>query len=90
MIKLRDGRLAITYGYRAEPDGIRARLSSDQGQTWSEEIILRKDAAAWDLGYPRTVQRPDGKLVTIYYYNDAVDKERYIGGTIWDPGAAVQ
>lgn len=48
--------------------------------------MLRKDGAAWDLGYPRTVERPDGRLVTIYYYNDDQDGERYIGATIWDPG----
>ena len=90
MIKLKDERLAMTYGYRAEPYGIRARLSSDRGQTWGDEIILRKDAGNWDLGYPRTVQRPDGKIVTIYYYNDSPDKERYIGATIWDPGKAAK
>ena len=34
MIMLKDGLLAITYGYRPEPYGIRARLSSDKkGQT---------------------------------------------------------
>jgi len=33
MIMLKDGLLAITYGYRSEPYGIRARLSSDKGQT---------------------------------------------------------
>lgn len=86
MIKLKDGRLAITYGYRAEPYGIRARLSSDNGETWGEEIILRKDGGNWDLGYPRTVQRPDGKIVTVYYFNDVPGEERYIAATIWDPG----
>jgi len=86
LTRLKDGRLALTFGFRAEPYGIRARLSSDSGDTWGEEMILRKDAAVWDLGYPRTVQRPDGKIVTIYYYNDASDQERYIGATIWDPG----
>ena len=86
MIKLRDGRLAVTYGFRAEPYGIRARLSSDNGETWSPEIILRQDGGNWDLGYPRTVQREDGNLLTVYYYNNNADAERYIGGTIWDPG----
>jgi len=86
LIKLKDGRLAVTYGYRAEPYGIRARLSSDNGQTWGDEIILRQDGGNWDLGYPRSAQRPDGKIVTVYYYNDAADQERYIGATIWDPG----
>jgi hypothetical protein len=86
MIKLKDGRLAITYGFRSEPYGIRARLSSDDGLTWGDEINLRGDGGWWDLGYPRTVQRPDGKIVTVYYFNDHKDQERYIAATIWDPG----
>ena len=86
MIQLQDGRLAITYGVRRLPFGIRARLSNDSGQTWGEEIILRNDGGNWDLGYPRTVQRPDGKIVTVYYFNEAADRERSIGATIWDPG----
>ena len=85
MIQLQDGRLAITYGVRKPPFGIRARLSTDQGLTWGEEIILRDDGGNWDLGYPRTVQRPDGKIVTIYYYNEDETKERFIGATIWNP-----
>ena len=86
LVALRDGRLALTYGYRAEPFGIRARLSRDGGQTWDAERVLRADASDWDLGYTRTVQRPDGRLVTVYYYNDRSAVERYIAATIWDPG----
>ncbi len=86
LVRLRDGRLVMTYGYRLEPYGIRARISPDNGLSWSQDIILRKDGGAFDLGYTRTVQRPDGNLVTVYYYNDAADRERYIGATLWDPG----
>jgi hypothetical protein len=32
------------------------------------------------------VQRSDGKILTVYYFNDHPDTERYIGATIWDPG----
>lgn len=85
LVKLRDGRLVVTFGYRAEPFTIRARISQDQGKTWSNDIILRSGATDWDLGYTRSVQRPDGKIVTVYYYNDASSPERYIGGTIWTP-----
>ena len=85
LVKLSDGRLAVTFGYRAEPFTIRARISSDQGQTWGNDIILREGATDWDLGYTRSVPRPDGKIVTVYYYNDATSTERYIGGTIWTP-----
>jgi hypothetical protein len=74
----------VTFGYRAEPFSIRARVSGDEGKSWSEDIILRSDAVDWDLGYTRTVQRPDGKLVTVYYYNDASSPERYIGATVWE------
>jgi len=85
MIRLRDGRVALSYGYRAAPYGLRARISEDGGETWQEERVLRDDAGNWDIGYPRTVQRPDGKLVTIYYHNDSHEGERYIAATIWEP-----
>jgi hypothetical protein len=29
--------------------------------------------------------RPDGKVVTVYYFNDDSKKERFIGASIWDP-----
>jgi hypothetical protein len=83
LTRLRDGRLVLTYGWRAKPFGIRARVSEDHGRRWSEEIILRADGGDHDLGYPRTVQRGDGALVTVYYYNDHPTGERYIGATIW-------
>lgn len=86
MITLHDGRIALTYGWRRPPYGIRAMISGDDGRTWSEEIVLRHDGASWDLGYPRTVERPDGKCVTVYYFHDHESPERYIGCTIWDPG----
>lgn len=86
MIMLKDGRIALTYGWRHAPYGIRTMISKDRGQTWSEEIILRHDGASWDLGYPRTVQRPDGKCVTVYYFHHPDQPERFIGCTIWDPG----
>jgi hypothetical protein len=48
--------------------------------------ILRKDGAAWDLGYVRTAQRPDGRIVTVYYFPEEQFTERIIAATIWDPG----
>jgi Neuraminidase (sialidase) len=85
MIRLHDDRLLLTYGHRASPFGIRAKLSDDNGKTWGEEIILRDDGGNWDLGYPRTIQRPDGKVVVVYYFNEHENQERYIGATIWNP-----
>jgi hypothetical protein len=86
LLRLKDGRLALIYGYRSAPYGIKARLSGDKGVTWSEELTLRNDGGCWDLGYPRSVQRPDGKIVSVYYFNDNANSERYVAATVWDPG----
>jgi hypothetical protein len=87
MVRLKDGRLIITYGHREAPYSIRARISKDDGATWGEELSLRQDGGDRDLGYTRTVVRPDGKLVTIYYFNDGRESERYIASTIWEAPA---
>lgn len=88
LARLPDGRLCAAYGVRAEPYGIRAKVSADNGGRWGEEIVLRRDGRNWDLGYPRTVVRPDGKLVTIYYFTTAEKPEQHIAATIWQPPAA--
>jgi hypothetical protein len=85
LIRLHDGRLCLTYGFRAEPYGMRAVLSADQGKSWTPEITLRSDGGGRDVGYPRSVQRPDGKVVVVYYYHDQPKSDRYIAATIWDP-----
>jgi BNR repeat-like domain len=86
LIRLSDGRLCLTYGVRAKPFRMCAKLSNDGGRTWTEELVLRDDGAGRDIGYPRSVQRPDGKIVTIYYFWDAkTGPERYIAATIWEP-----
>ena len=87
LLKLSDGRLCLTYGVRTKPYGIRARLSRDNGKTWGDAITLRDDGAASDLGYVRSMIRPDGLIVAVYYFNDRTRPERYIAATIWRPGA---
>src|SRR5438094_986007 len=78
LIRLADGRVCLTYGYRAAPYGLRARLSHDGGRTWGKEIVLRADGGGRDLGYPRSLQRRDGKIVTVYYFHDEPRGDRYI------------
>lgn len=85
LVRLNDGRLCAAYGYRETPYGIRARISSDEGETWGPEIYLRTDARTWDSGYPRMVQRPDGQLVIIYYYTTEACPEQHIAATMWNP-----
>ena len=67
LTKLRDGRLLMSYGYRRKPFGNLARLSEDEGQTWSEPLTISADGAGGDLGYPSTVELGDGSLLTVWY-----------------------
>ena len=82
---LHDGRLCLIFGYRDAPHRICAKLSSDAGETWSEEIVLRDNGGDPDIGYPRTIQRPDGTVVTAYYFDEEPDGERFIEATLWKP-----
>lgn len=67
LLRLRDGRLLMTYGHRRKPFGNQARISSDNGQTWSEPMILSGDGIGGDLGYPSTVELADGTLLSVWY-----------------------
>ena len=69
LMKLRDGRLLMTYGHRRKPFGNQARVSADHGRTWSEPMIVSGDGADGDLGYPSTVELADGTLLTVWYEN---------------------
>jgi len=67
LLRLKDGRLLMSYGYRRPPFGNQARVSNDHGRTWSEPLVLSDDGAGHDLGYPSTVQLDDGSLLTVWY-----------------------
>ena len=86
LIRLADGRLSLSYGYRAKPFQMQARLSGNGGKSWGPVQILKGEGGGRDIGYPVSVQRPDGKIVTIYYFHDQLLSDRYIAATIWDPG----
>lgn len=67
LLRLRDGRLLMTYGHRRKPFGNQARLSTDNGQTWGDAMIISGDGIGGDLGYPSTVELGDGTLLTVWY-----------------------
>ncbi|HEY4263084.1 MAG TPA: sialidase family protein [Schlesneria sp.] len=67
LLRLKDGRLLMSYGHRRTPLGNQARLSSDDGKTWSGPITINADAYSGDMGYPSTVECDDGTLVTVWY-----------------------
>jgi photosystem II stability/assembly factor-like uncharacterized protein len=67
LLRLKDGRLLMTYGHRRVPFGNQARISADHGKTWGEAITISADGIGGDLGYPSTVELPDGSLLTVWY-----------------------
>ena len=67
LLRLKDGRLLMSYGHRRAPLGNQVRLSEDHGKTWSPALIINSDAASGDMGYPSTVECDDGSLVTVWY-----------------------
>ena len=60
------------------------------GLTWEfvawigREIVLRGDAPTWEAGYVRSAERPDGKVVTVYYFPRR-GSGAIIAATIWEP-----
>lgn len=93
LVQLNSGKLCLVYGIREASTmddgiGMYVTYSDDEGKNWERPALLRgKDGAAWDIGYPRAVLLPDGKVVATYYYNNVNwgDKYRYISATIFDP-----
>ncbi len=68
LIKLQDNRLLMSYGHRRDPVSELARVSEDNGRTWSEPLtIWHIDDMGHDFGYPATVQLDDGSLLTVWY-----------------------
>jgi hypothetical protein len=92
LMRLADGRLLLSYGCRVKDRfGVIAKLSPDDGKTWSEPIPLVSDLMNTDCGYPSSVQRPDGAIVTAYYSAAAPNHQRYhMGVVIWSPPAAAK
>lgn len=67
LLRLADGRLLSTYGYRHHPYGNRAILSADHGRTWSSPLTLTAEERGRDIGYPATVEMPDQTFITVWY-----------------------
>ncbi|MEM7473808.1 MAG: sialidase family protein [Planctomycetota bacterium] len=67
LLRLRDGRILMTYGHRRGPLGNQARVSEDEGVTWNAPYLVSSDATSGDLGYPSTVELDDGSLLTVWY-----------------------
>ena len=86
MIKMSDGRICCVYGNRDRRQML-AVFSSDEGNNWNNELILRDGFVSkngWaDLGYPRLFERTDGKLVAVYFWCSNKKPETHIEATIF-------
>ena len=73
VVQLKDGRVLSVYGHRREPFGIRACLSSDQGESWDyeNELIIRDDLVKRTIGYPVSTVLQDNTVLTVYWDEDA-------------------
>ena len=86
-VKLRDGRVLLSYGNRVAPTGVDVRLSDDSGKTWGQ--AFRVADFEGDGGYPSSVQLPSGEVLTAYYAQRLAGQNRYhMGVVVWDPAIA--
>ena len=90
VLQLSNGQIIATYGYRRNPCGVRYCVARP-GPTWSvaDEYALRRDGHAYgDLGYPSSVELPDGEVFTAYYITEEFGLYpglTYIAGTKYRP-----
>jgi len=82
-LRLPDNRVLLTYGYRHQPFGIRARILNAECTDFatSVEFVLRDDGGNNDIGYSWPVQLNDHQILVVYYFNKN-DGNRHIAGTI--------
>lgn len=67
LLRLRDGRLLSTFGYRKVPRGNHASISENGGRSWSEPMVLDEHPQPRDIGYPSSVEMADGSLMSLWY-----------------------
>jgi len=82
-LRLPDDRVLLTYGYRHQPYGIRARVLNAECTDFATapEIILRDDGDNSDIGYTWPVLLDEDRVLVVYYFNRE-NGTRHIAGTI--------
>ena len=77
------GLVVLTYARRKAPFPHIARISTDGGITFGEEIVLCDSAPDSDIGYPCTAENSDGDLVTVFYKKGTPNQLNSIEYVIW-------
>lgn len=72
LLKLADGRILCTCGYRKPNYEIRGIFSTDGGRSWmvDDTVVIRGNLPNKDLGYPSSIAVGD-EIFTTYYCQDA-------------------
>lgn len=83
LLLLRDGSILLTYSRRLTPLGSCARISTDGGKTFGEEMML-SSAPHNDHGYASTAELSDGTLITVYYERYTDDTKTSVLYTKWN------
>ncbi|MBI85486.1 MAG: hypothetical protein CMJ81_20020 [Planctomycetaceae bacterium] len=87
LIRLRDGRVLLSFGNRNWNNfGVDVRFSDDEGESWGPPIRIA-DSPRADSGYPSSVQLTDGRVVTAYYTQVSDDFHYEMRVAIWNPEA---
>ena len=64
------GTLIASYAWRdyvnPVPSAICALISRDDGESWEPHFLCAGEHP-WDMGYPATVEKKDGTLLTVFY-----------------------
>lgn len=85
LLRLADGTIVLAYGKRGQaPRGIDVVFSDDRGTTWSEPYRIAAIEGN-DMGYPSSVLRRDGQVVTAYYEGGDGVEGYAMKAVIWDP-----
>jgi len=81
---LSGNRALLTYGYRRDPWGVRARICNAEltDMETADEIIIYDGGKHTDLGYPSGIELNDGSILITYYCNDT-DGISIIKGSIY-------
>lgn len=62
LLRLRDGRILCSFGYRRKPMGVRALISEDGGNTWNldQQYVLRDDGGTASSAWPEEKRAQPG------------------------------
>ncbi len=87
LIRLNQSTLVLTAADRDGITGIRAQVSTDNGDTWSYPIVIdRGNLSQTDLGYPATVAVGKTEFLALYYKDFAIKSVVFTLDHLWsDP-----